>query len=902
MNFYPKKISSFFFLLFITLYTTSISSPLSSCNKGYFSYIKDSSINSNTCNLSPLSDAYPVSVNSNFFNTGEKCGICYEMVGAFGAVKIRVEDSFTDDNEKDNSFPYFKLGSKSSLILLGLNDINDLKENKRVEISFRMISCDISDNINILTGEDNNEGFIFSCLVLNSNIALSGIRIKENGGDKYQKLERNSKNYWSYDKGDFISYPVNVVIISITGEVVNVTVNSKESEETFQGDGNFINSDNTIFKYDTLKKDKDISSLEKCCSYDFADFSDIYNNGVLNPNYEINNDLANYVLSTSDSLFEINFQSNGKIVIKSLMPIRADQFLTFSLSIKSSTICSNCLYISSYGKNKEIKIQIKNIDSNNYQYTLEQLGVENNTFHGIILYTKDSGININIGKIELVKNSDPPSSEICLGNKTDWIPYVPPVEPTAIINTVEPVINVKTNINILNITLNNSTSIFIQTSSFNKRDNENMKLLFTSLDNNYNFETTNCLIDIDKTSIESFDCIIPNISTIQNGNYSINCPNDSLYRIISTKKLMINDSNLIYNYIPIINPIPIPIPNTNLVTNIINTLNQTKFYDIIITTSITRVVSKGETIVFQINPMDNRDYKFYGIDDIILLDNKTGNTLYLKNCTGISSNNMTRAISCKVSNNIMKGNYTTLANGQYISIEQDKKINLICTSSNGGYISVDMNQTINANISKYKKRNYTLNINLTYYDQTLSPKDLFPYKVKLAGKLRYNYLRHLAYDPNYNSEIEFPNCTLGAYSGQNSGEFNGITCNLPDFIPAGKYTKLKSDGFDVNPNNKINFDFPYDFNKSENYIANENITLMRKEESSKSKTWIVWVILGILAAVLVAVIIVAFCVNRNRHEKENSQEANESRANQINNDNNNNNSNNNQSNSISASS
>ena len=901
MNFSPKKISSLFLLLFITLIVISYSSPLSSCNKGYFSYIKDSTINSNTCNLSPLSDAYPASVNSNFLNTGEKCGICYELVGAFGAVKIRVEDSFTYDNENDNSFPYFKLGANSSLILLGLNDINDLNENKKMEISFRMISCDISDNINILTGEDNNEGFIFSCLVLNNNIALSGIRIKENGGDKYLKLERDSKNYWSYDKGDFISYPVNVVIISITGEIVNVTVSSKESEEIFQGDGNFINKDNIIFKYDTLNRDKD-SSLENCCSYDFGDFSDIYNNGVLNTNYEIKNELANYVLNTSDSSFDINFQSNGKIIIKSLMPIRADQFLTFSLSIKSNTICSNCLYISSYGKNKEIKVQIKNTDLNNYQYTLEQLGVENNTFNGIILYTKDSSININISKIELVKNSDPPSSEICLGNKTDWIPYIPPAEPTNIINNINTIINIqKSNINILNISLNNSTSIFIQTSNFNRINNENMKLIFTSDNNAYNFETTNCLIDPSKTSIESFNCIIQNISTIQNGNYSITCPNDSLYQIISTKKLMINDSKLYYNYIPIINPISISIPNTiaitNLVTDVINTLNQTKFYDIIITNSITKVVSKGETIIFQINPMDNRDYKFYGIDEIILLDNKTLNTLYLKNCTGISSDNITNAISCKVSNNIIKGNYTTLANGQYISIEEDKKINLICTSSNGGYISVDMNQTINANISKYKKRNYTININVSYYDQNLSPKDLFPYKVKLGGKLRLNNLRYLPYDPNYNSEIEFPNCTLGAYSSQNSGEINGIICNLPDFIPAGKYTKLKSDGFDVNPNNKINFDFPYDFNKNENYIASENITLMRKEESSKSKTWIVWVILGILVAVLVAVIIIAFCVNKNKHKKE-SSDGNDSRANQIENNNNNNN----QTNSISQSS
>ena len=867
--------SNFFLILFITLITITYSSPLSSCNKGYFSYIKDSNINSNTCNLSPLSDTYPASVNSNFFNTGEKCGICYEMVGTFGAVKIRVEDFFSDNNENEKSFPYFKFGSNPSLILLGLNDINDLKENKKIEISFRMISCDINDNINILTGEDNNEGFIFSCLVLNNNIAISDIRIKENGGDIYIKLERDSKNFWSYDKQDFISYPVNVAIISITGEIVNVTVSSKESDEIFQGDGNFINNDNIIFKYDTLKKDNDISFLENCCSYDFSIFSDIYNNGVLNTNYEISNELSNYNLNTGNSLFEINFQSNGKIIIKPLIPIRADQFLTFSLLIKTNTICSNCLYISSYNKNKDIKIQIKNTDSNNYQYTLEQLGVENNIFNGIIIYTKDNSININIEKIELIKNSVPPSTEICLGNKT-LIPYVPTVEQTNTIETIE-----KSNINILNITLNNSTSIFIQTSNFTKIDNEILKLIFTSTDNSYIFETTNCFIDTYETIIESFNCTIPNISTIQNGNYAINCPNDSLYRIISTKKLLINDSNLLYNYSPMINSI-------------------STFYDIIIANSITKVVSKGENIIFQINPMDNKDYQNYGINEIILLDSKTRNTLYLKDCTGISSNNITNAISCKVSNNIIRGNYTTLVNGQYISIEEGKIINLICTSSNGGYISVDMNQIIDANISKYKKRNYTINLNVTYYDQNLSPKDLFPYKVKLGGKLEsnnlLNNLRNLPYDSNYNSEIEFPKCTLGAYSSQNFGEINGIICNLPDFIPAGKYTKLKSDGFDVNPNNKINIEFPYDFNKSENYITNEDIILMRKEKRNKSNTWKVWLILGILGVVIDAAIVIIYCIYRNRRKKEKTRDS-ESGEIQIKKDNNQ--SNNNQSNSIS---
>ena len=100
------------------------------------------------------------------------------MVGTTGAVKIRVDDVF---EESGDSTPYFKIGTEASKILLGIKDINDLKENIKKSITFRMISCDYSDKIKILTGDDNLDGFSFSCLVLNSNIAVYSIRIKENG-------------------------------------------------------------------------------------------------------------------------------------------------------------------------------------------------------------------------------------------------------------------------------------------------------------------------------------------------------------------------------------------------------------------------------------------------------------------------------------------------------------------------------------------------------------------------------------------------------------------------------------------------------------------------------------------------------------------------------------------------
>ena len=82
---------------------------------------------------------------------------------------------------------------------------------------------------------------------------------------------------------------------------------------------------------------------------------------------------------------------------------------------------------------------------------------------------------------------------------------------------------------------------------------------------------------------------------------------------------------------------------------------------------------------------------------------------------------------------------------------------------------------------------------------------------------------------------------MGNYSSQNSQVIEGIKCHLPNFIPAGTYSKLNSDGFDVNPNNKINIEFPYDFNKSENYItsASNGTRYYNTESSSSSKVKII---------------------------------------------------------------
>ena len=98
-----------------------------------------------------------------------------------------------------------------------------------------------------------------------------------------------------------------------------------------------------------------------------------------------------------------------------------------------------------------------------------------------------------------------------------------------------------------------------------------------------------------------------------------------------------------------------------------------------------------------------------------------------------------------------------------------------------------------------------------YYGQNLRLNDIFPYAVNISGIKKVENLVNLINEDNYNSQINFPYCTMGNYSTTNPQAIDGIKRNLPNFIPAGIYTKLSSDGFDVNLNNRINIDFPYAF-------------------------------------------------------------------------------------------
>ena len=238
-----------------------------------------------------------------------------------------------------------------------------------------------------------------------------------------------------------------------------------------------------------------------------------------------------------------------------------------------------------------------------YNYLFNSLNVNDNTFIGIVLFTKNNDIEIGISEITLMENSDAPNTELCLGNSSSWIPVVPTPGQTTIVNIATTYTETNgtqyTNINILNVTKIINKMISVQSEPFTKLENENIKILFISNDGDStkNFETDNCFIN-GNNPVNSFICYIPDSSQINNGIYKLNSPEENLYKINSKGTVSINNGNIIYE-----NKIE-PIEPTS--TNNKQIIESTSiFHDekIIITDSIDKIINKVETFEFKIAPI-----------------------------------------------------------------------------------------------------------------------------------------------------------------------------------------------------------------------------------------------------------------------------------------------------------
>ena len=291
------------FILLIILYEIIITSenilePLSDCTKGRISKYSGWE-NDGQCgfgkhiNATGATYIYPVSPNSDLFVSSSHCGVCYEMVGPYGVIRVRVEDYCKKNDESglcSGDMYHFNLANNGSLYLIGEGELSN--------ITFRMVECGFSGNIRILTNEA-TDIYYFSFVVLDHNIAVSSVTVQESESETWTELNRDDTNLWTYDPGYEIYFPIKIRIYSINGDYVTVEVKEINDNGIYEADGNFKKPKDTYFNIVTLEKEEIPSSSKNCCEVDKSDFTPIYNSGKVNENYnnKEQNVYVNYISS-----------------------------------------------------------------------------------------------------------------------------------------------------------------------------------------------------------------------------------------------------------------------------------------------------------------------------------------------------------------------------------------------------------------------------------------------------------------------------------------------------------------------------------------------------------------------------------------------------------------------------
>ena len=822
----------FYIISFLVYIIKAENTPLSSCIKGRISPYNGWE-NGGSCgfgaNINTInSKIFAASPNENFFLNSEQCGVCYEIVGPYGAIKVRIEDFCSKNNNLcSGDMNHFNIANTGSSSIMGNADV--------ANVTFRMVSCDYKGNIRILTASNTNLIYI-SFVVLEHNLAVSFIEIFISKSNSWKKMTRNGNNWIYYNLNNEIEYPLNIRIYSINGDCVTVTINSLEKDKYYEANGNFIIPENTYFDVTTLKKVALSIDYNKCCERDKSDFTPIYKDGYVNGGYsEIKEGITVEYKSTDtyQSKYSIyaKFQKSGSLTFKPYFPIRADQYKGLSFSIKFKSIPYDSFLLKLYDSNNYLLSLNSNILNTWKNYTVNFDQITNNQFNGITFYYNGYELlEISLENIELIPNPNAPYAGVCLNEYIDNSSSDLPVDSSSLINSINIYQNATNILNIYYVVPNPNNNINIRLISQNGNKN-----------------------------IEINDCTSPNI--INNNFVFISCRlpeniEDGIYIINSTS------NNINYTYKK-----KIEIKNGLIICGDIISSTGDYYSPINIIYSQEKLINKGDKITFLIYPISKEKY-YLENDEIILLNDKSDKSLHLKFCNPNIENKNVISIQCTVSNNIMKTNYTKLYSNQKVYLLDGQIIKLINLNPNGGMLSSSYQRNFDIFQSASEKKNLNFTFNILYYNSNIKPGDEFPHNVYLRGNKKTKNSKRKLDEKTYDSEIIFENCTTGGYSLEDNNAIGSINCRVPDFVNAGNYDKLISDGIDTNPQYPINIKFENDFNRNsdDNYInigVNNSSKILHDESSSESsKGWIIWVIVIVSLLFILAVMIIIFACKK----------------------------------------
>ena len=251
--------------MFVACVRGEYSKPLSECTKGritgYDEYEKNGA-----CSFG-VPTMYGAAPNEAFYDMGNKCGVCYELVGPQTVIKFMVDSHCpVKGNERmcSGDMYHFDLHKNAFKEVFGANA-------GVANVSFRMVSCGHGKNMIIHTVKEVGE-YYFSFVVMYHEIGLRKVYYSYDEKN-WTRIDREG-NYNRWSIHEKIQLPLHFILEPIAGENVT-TATIQEIKKSHDYDtGVQFKVPNEFFDVMTLKETEK-KNEEECCKLP-DDFTNIY--------------------------------------------------------------------------------------------------------------------------------------------------------------------------------------------------------------------------------------------------------------------------------------------------------------------------------------------------------------------------------------------------------------------------------------------------------------------------------------------------------------------------------------------------------------------------------------------------------------------------------------------------
>ncbi|KAL7718752.1 Expansin-B5 [Entamoeba marina] len=281
------------FGLFVTLVyslvpsTNDYLSPLSNCTLGRVSYYENYTGNAacgfgNVPTLVTSGYFFRTAVNTAFYNKASQCGICYELVGPHESIRVIVSDECPNSTNElcNGDMLHFDVAMNAFPFLVDL-------ETGIVNVTFRMVSCDITGNIQIHSFEGNNP-YYFAFIITNHVIGVKTVEVSFDNGTTFSELNRTDYNAFIVESEEGIQLPFDLKITSIANDSILTTIESTHSDYYQDTGYQFEIPPETFFNVESLESFEKPNDFNVCCSKP-EELSIIYDDdlrGILSEYYE----------------------------------------------------------------------------------------------------------------------------------------------------------------------------------------------------------------------------------------------------------------------------------------------------------------------------------------------------------------------------------------------------------------------------------------------------------------------------------------------------------------------------------------------------------------------------------------------------------------------------------------